>query len=261
MKTTPDMHKLFFSLQIILAVWISNHHSYAQTTVTFRITNLPEDQGKNVGIRGNTYPLDWGKSILTGGNDSVREVTLTFPQNTGKIEFKFVTFDKDQNPTWENISNRELLPGEEGTLISQNIWNQEPVIDIQSLDKIQPEELLKDFERNPLLFKGKVYLLTSPANTSLAFYTAYQFQKQSIGIIIGEETGGNLNDINGGQILFLRLPNSKIEIDFPVMGAFALGDQPNSGVIPDVVVRTTYEDIIQNRDPQLAAVLRMIAKD
>ena len=109
-------------------------------------------------------------------------------------------------------------------------------------------------------YQGKIYLLTSSANTSLAFYTAYRFKQQKLGLMIGQETGGNLNDVNGGQILFLRLPNSQIEIDFPVMGGFAIEEQPNSGVIPDIKVKYQHKDIVEDRDPVMEATMDLIRK-
>ena len=110
------------------------------------------------------------------------------------------------------------------------------------------------------IYEGKIFLLTSSANTSLAFYTAYRFKSQQLGITIGQETGGNLNDINGGQILFLRLPNSKIEIDFPVMGGFTSTVQPNQGVVPDIAVEYKISDIIDARDVEIDEVLKLIDK-
>ena len=111
------------------------------------------------------------------------------------------------------------------------------------------------------IYDGSCYLLTGPGNTSLAFYTALRFQKQQLGTIVGRETGGNLNDINGGQILFLRLPKSGIEIDFPVMGGFAVPLQPNTGVQPDVKTVYKVEDVVQGRDLEMEIVLRMIARE
>lgn len=108
------------------------------------------------------------------------------------------------------------------------------------------------------IFKGNVYMLTSSVNTSLAFYTAQNFKRQKLGLLIGQETGGNVRGINGGQILFLRLPNSGIEIDMPVMGGFAYGDQPDNGVIPDIQVRPTLEDIVTGTDVELNMALRLI---
>jgi len=110
-------------------------------------------------------------------------------------------------------------------------------------------------------YKGKVYLLTSAANTSLAFYTALKFKKQKLGLTVGQETGGNLNDINGGQILFLTLPNSGIEIDFPVMGGFTVPRQPDRGVKPDIEIEYTLDDIVNGKDLELEAVLNKIGEE
>lgn len=116
----------------------------------------------------------------------------------------------------------------------------------------------KEQKTDKELFQGQIYLLTSAANTSLAFYTANKFQKQELGVSIGQETGGNLNDINGGQILFLRLPYSKIEIDFPVMGGFTTVPQPNTGVQPDIITTYTLKDISENKDVEMDVVLKSI---
>jgi len=78
--------------------------------------------------------------------------------------------------------------------------------------------------------------------------------------MIGQETGGNLNDVNGGQILSLRLPNSQIEVDFPVMGSFMSTPQPDHGVQPDIETHWDRADIIQNRDIEKERVLALIKK-
>ncbi len=107
-------------------------------------------------------------------------------------------------------------------------------------------------------FEGKVYFLIGPGNVSMAYYLATAIKKNGVGVLIGAETGGNQRGINGGQLLFLRLPNTKIEIDVPVVGSFALdASAPNQGVVPDIVVETTIEDIIARRDPQLNKALAL----
>lgn len=121
-------------------------------------------------------------------------------------------------------------------------------------DNFIPKKEISNYK----IYKGKTYLMTSAANTSLAFYTALRFKLQQLGFIIGQETGGNLNDINGGQILFLNLPNSKIEIDFPVMGAFSNTKKPNTGVLPDVEVVYKIDDVLENRDLELDTIFDMI---
>ena len=94
----------------------------------------------------------------------------------------------------------------------------------------------------------------------MAYYLARDFQLNEMGTIIGEETGGNLRGINGGQILFLRLPNSGIEIDSPVRGGFTLAPQPNQGVQPDLLVIPTAKDLYEGNDPALQEAFRLIRR-
>ncbi|MEN0006445.1 MAG: S41 family peptidase [Bacteroidota bacterium] len=107
-------------------------------------------------------------------------------------------------------------------------------------------------------FKGELYLLTSPLNASLAFYLAGDFQQKKLGTIIGQTTAGNQRGINGGQILFLRLPHSEIEIDFPVMGGFTLGKRPDRGIEPAVAVQPTQAAIANGQDLVLEAAMELI---
>ncbi|NRB49645.1 MAG: hypothetical protein HRU41_18335 [Saprospiraceae bacterium] len=113
-------------------------------------------------------------------------------------------------------------------------------------------------KKKPSVFKGEVYLLTSPRNGSLAYYLAKDFKTFEIGTSLGQETDGNLRGINGGQILFLRLPNSGIEIDFPVMGDFSLTPQANQGVQPDIPIQVKVEDVQGGIDTEMEYILRMI---
>jgi len=110
-------------------------------------------------------------------------------------------------------------------------------------------------------FQGEVFFLVGPRNVSMAYYLATGIQKNGVGRIIGEETGGNQRGINGGQLLFLRLPNSTIEIDVPVVGSFSLEEGlPNKGVIPDIMVSTKIEDLVAGRDTQLMEALDQIER-
>ena len=109
-------------------------------------------------------------------------------------------------------------------------------------------------------FKGKLYLLTSAANVSLAYYFAKNFKNENLGLIVGEETGGNQQGISGGQILFLKLPYSGIEIDFPVIGEFSTIPLVNGGIQPDKEVRVTQKDIALGIDKALEYVQKEIEK-
>ena len=112
--------------------------------------------------------------------------------------------------------------------------------------------------KNSAQFKGDIYWLVDGHNASLAYYTAKSVRKNNLGLLIGQETGGNLGGINGGQILFLQLPSSEIEIDFPVMGDFTVGNQPNKGVSPHFEVRVEASDIAHSIDRPLEFAFSLI---
>ncbi|MFK7849010.1 MAG: S41 family peptidase [Rhodothermales bacterium] len=107
-------------------------------------------------------------------------------------------------------------------------------------------------------FTGNVYLLVDASNSSATFLMAQIFQSNGIGTIIGEETGGNLKGTNGGMIFFLNLPHTKIEIDIPVFATYPLTEQPDRGLLPDIRVKQTIEDLIAGEDTVLNHTLDLI---
>ncbi|MEM6967437.1 MAG: S41 family peptidase [Bacteroidota bacterium] len=109
-------------------------------------------------------------------------------------------------------------------------------------------------------FGGKIYVLTNAVNGSLAYYFPKKVKQYQLATIVGQETGGNMRGINGGQILFLKLPNSEINIDFPIMSGFSRTPQPNRGVQPDIEVITTQQDIYEEVDKEVEVVLGLINK-
>ena len=179
----------------------------------------------------------------TGGNDEMK-----------KELFSFLPLKNTEPVTRAGRTRFEVFP----EVLKPHIktWGNNPwYYQLQPDAKEEPYYIFEESIKNrmPLpskenAFSGNVFMLVGPLNTSLAFYTARDFQHYQIGKLIGEETGGNLKDINGGQILFLTLPNSGIEIDFPIMGGFTKENVPNSGVIPDIIVENTLEAFRQDED-------------
>lgn len=197
-----------------------------------------------IDIRGNT-----------GGNDEM------------KIElFRYLSFDRQEIPPTAREGRTRYVNFPEQLKPHIKTWGDNPWFYQLEPDRQTGHYYIFDerFEnRKPLptkpnMFQGKVYLLVGPSNTSLAFYTARDFQHYKIGALIGGETGGNLKDINGGQILFLTLPNSGIEIDFPVMGGFSKELLPNSGVIPDHEVEMSLHDFRHGIDPVMDKAYELI---
>jgi len=110
------------------------------------------------------------------------------------------------------------------------------------------------------MFTGPVYMLTSGRNVSLAYYAALAAQKYGFATTVGQETGGNLQGINGGNLMFMQLPNSGIEVDFPVMGDFNTQDVGNMGVAPYHTVTPTIRQFKAGVDAEMAFVIDLIAK-
>ena len=76
-----------------------------------------------------------------------------------------------------------------------------------------------------------------------------------LGTPVGQATGGNQRGINGGAFFFLRLPNSKLGLDVPLIASFPPGDVPDAGIMPDIAVVPSAEDIAAGRDAELAVVV------
>ena len=56
-------------------------------------------------------------------------------------------------------------------------------------------------------------------------------------VLVGQPTGGNQRGITGGAFFFLRLPNSKIEVDVPLIGQYPATEQPDGGLLDKLVKR------------------------
>ncbi len=106
-------------------------------------------------------------------------------------------------------------------------------------------------------FKGNTYLLVNGSNSSATFYFAEYAKENNLATLLGETTGGSQKGLNAGGIFFLRLPNSNIEIDIPIIGSFS-NNKPNSGIVPDFLVYETVDDLLNRRDPVKEKVKELI---
>ena len=109
-------------------------------------------------------------------------------------------------------------------------------------------------------FGGKVFVLVGADNSSATFEFALAVREQHLGTLVGQPTGGNQRGINGGAFYFLRLPNSGVEVDLPLIGLFPPDDRPDAGLTPDIIVRVTSTDIAEGRDPEVAAVRKLVTR-
>ena len=125
-------------------------------------------------------------------------------------------------------------------------------------EKYSIEEIQLKPKRNG--FKGQVYLMTDASNSSATHILAMYAKGVSNITIVGQETGGNQLGTNGSFMFFLRLPNTKIEVDIPVIKQVVplVKGNVDGGIKPDVVVEKNVMDFVENKDTELSAVLKLI---
>ena len=126
-------------------------------------------------------------------------------------------------------------------------------------------EVLDRPVKTPLLpaadrFRGKTYVLEDAANASAAFQFLRAVQDNKLGTLVGQESGGNKQGINGDSFFFLSLPNSHIEVDIPVYYEAPPTPQPDEGIKPDILVPVSISDIRKHIDTDMDAVTHLIAQ-
>lgn len=109
-------------------------------------------------------------------------------------------------------------------------------------------------------FTGKTYVVSDASNASAAFEFVRAVKANKLATIVGQETGGNLQGINGDNYFFLRLPNSTFEIDIPVYFQAPLAPQPDAGVVPNLIIESNVDDIAAGIDTELNYVVKKIGK-
>jgi len=98
-------------------------------------------------------------------------------------------------------------------------------------------------------FNGRIFLLTTAINSSSSFFMADILQQAKAAVLIGETTGGTKQGINGGQFFFLKLPNTGIEIDIPIVYQAPIMSRIDEGIVPDIKIKTRQKDIATGNDP------------
>jgi hypothetical protein len=199
-----------------------------------------------VDIRGNEGGLDCGDAILARLVD--REVTLDAYERWARYR----TVPADLDPyldTWDD-SFRDLS---KDALDASNGRTREGFVFVPREGGNANRTIAPRGER----YTGKVVVLVDASNSSATFQFAQAVRKTGLGTLVGQPTGGNRRGINGGAFFFLRLPNSKIELDLPIYAFFLPNDgrpeEPDAGIVPDVVVMPTAEDVRNGVDAEMRA--------
>lgn len=110
----------------------------------------------------------------------------------------------------------------------------------------------------PNAFGGRVTFLTSAYNASGVVILMSRLKDLRPIRLVGEETGGSSEGPTAGIILFLNLPNSKMRVRIPVYRSYTgiKSFEPGKGLIPDIRITTTLDDLISRRDRALETALK-----
>lgn len=112
-------------------------------------------------------------------------------------------------------------------------------------------------------FTGSIYVLINGNTASQAGEFSGLLKDKTQAVFIGEETQGNPKLLCGGHIATLMLPNSKIRMEIPLqrvevnIGFSAKG----RGLIPDLKVDSSLENVISEKDEVLDYALKLIKKN
>lgn len=100
----------------------------------------------------------------------------------------------------------------------------------------------------------QVVVLTDSANSSATFIMSRALRQSGQATLVGELLGGNAKGQNGGQMFFLKLPNTQISIDIPLIGFFD-DSATSSHLTPDIEVTNGYEDWLKGEDKILQTAM------
>jgi hypothetical protein len=65
--------------------------------------------------------------------------------------------------------------------------------------------------------------------------------------------------LNGGQLLWVTLPNSGVAVDIPLLAGAYDATTPDAGISPDVAVARTFDGRKAGRDEVMDTVLKLAA--
>ncbi len=200
-----------------------------------------------VDLRGNEGGEDVGNLVLS------RLVKSDLRLNGGQRLVRYRKVPEDLLPyldTWD----KSFGDWGAAALDLAEPWPTAPAVRYFRVTKFDyaPEGDVLRAEGKP--FTGRVFVLVDASNSSATFQFAQVVQRNKLGLLVGQPTGGNRRGINGGAFFFLRLPNSQIEMDLPLIGYFPARAEPDAGLKPDIAVVPRLDSVVNGTDQALEAV-------
>jgi C-terminal processing protease CtpA/Prc len=132
--------------------------------------------------------------------------------------------------------------------------------DGKSYYKIKANNITKP-EKNA--FQGKIFVLINGGSFSSSSILSSKLKYDKRATLVGEETGGANDGTVAGFYSYQILPNSKLvlPIGLLLVNPNIAFSKTRKGVIPDVKIAETLQDVIEKKDPQLDWVKNEIMKE
>lgn len=113
-------------------------------------------------------------------------------------------------------------------------------------------------------FQGNLIILIDGQSFSVTTEFASRVKSDNRATFVGEETPGGAEVNSSGFFTIVTLPHSKIDLGVPRLGFHMADLDPtmdrNRGIIPDVKVIATAEDILAGKDPVMERALELVKK-
>jgi C-terminal processing protease CtpA/Prc len=111
-------------------------------------------------------------------------------------------------------------------------------------------------------YNGKIYVLINGGTFSASCLISSNLSGSGRAIFVGEETGGAFNGNVAGTLPIFTLPKSRLKLRFggALIQPHYKSDNIGRGIMPDIEIKPTREDIISGNDAELTRVLDEIKK-
>jgi len=116
---------------------------------------------------------------------------------------------------------------------------------------------------NKLAFTGRTWILQDGLSFSATTEFLSRVKADGRATLVGSQTGGTYRLNSSGTFVFLNLPYSKFTLAHPMGGYYMAvpeAEIQGQGIMPDVEVRPTLDDLIKKKDVVLETVLGMIQR-
>lgn len=156
--------------------------------------------------------------------------------------FKYLTFyDEDLKQGLQKV-----LPSSQFQLSDNNLFR-----------------VLRDPSCQPLQaqannFQGRAFVIADASNVSASFQFLRAVRDNKLATIVGQQSGGNLQGINGDSYALLSLPNSRFEIDIPLYFQAPPKPQPDAPVFPDYLIAPSVDDVAAGIDTERKYIRKLI---